>query len=142
MTAPTQVNPSWPALKRGYALWIIVAGVVSMAIAGVVMWLLGADAKSIVVGSIAMGLGVVLSTGPAVVGVKQEYFGMAVLAGSMARMLVCLGIVVVAAITLELPRRPIGLGVGLGLMTSLIAEVMLALLVLSRAERKTEQVTA
>ncbi len=131
-------SPVWPALKRGYALGTGLVGALSMVVCGVVTAVLGGDGQAIVIASVALLLGVVISLSPAILGLKPEVFGMAVLASSMARMIVCLGIVVVAASAMDLPRRPIGLGVGSGLLLALIAEVMLALSVLSRVDRKSE----
>ena len=44
----------------------------------------------------------------------------------------------IAAVAMDLPRKPIGLGVGSGLLLSLIAETMLAMAILARVNRRTE----
>lgn len=139
MTTDTgSTSNAWPALKRGYALGTLVIGALSMLMCGVVIAVLGGDGQAIVVGSAALAVGIALSLAPVIIGVKQDMFGMAVVAASGARMIVALVIVVIATVAMDLPRKPIGLGVGAGLLISLIAETMLAMTILSRVNRKTE----
>lgn len=134
-------KPSWAALQRTYLIGTSIASLAALVIAGLVTSLLGGDSKSIMLGEVALLIGVTISFAPAVIGRKSEIFGMAVLAASIARMLTAMGIVVIAAHTLDLPRKPIGVGVGAGLLLALIAEVILALSILTRAD-SSEHVTA
>lgn len=128
----------WPALKRGYALGTLVIGSLSMLVGGIIIAVLGGDGQAIVVGSSALAIGIALSLAPVIIGVKQDMFGMAVVAASGARMIIALAIVVIATVAMDLSRKPLGLGVGAGLLISLIAETMLAITILSRVSRKTE----
>jgi hypothetical protein len=130
--------PEWPALKRNYALGTVLIGGLAMVLCGAVTAVLGGDGQAIVIASSALAVGLGLSLAPVLVGVRMEGFGMAVVAASGARLLVALGIVVIAAVSMDLPRRPIGLGVGAGLLLSLVAETILAMAILSRVNRKTE----
>lgn len=131
-------TPLWPTLKRNYALGSVLIGSLSMLVAGLVAAVLGGDGQSIgiIAGAMITGMGVSLA--PVIVGVKQEFFGVSVLAAGGARMLIVLAIVMIAAMTLGLENRPIGLGAGAGLLLNLIAETVLAMAILSRVDRKTE----
>lgn len=113
-------------------------GAVSLAASAAVCAYLGGDGQTIVIGALALAVGVLISLAPIIVNVPAHSFGIAVVGASGARMLVAMTVVVIATAVLDLPRRPLGLGVGTGLLMSLIAETLLALAVLSRVNRKTE----
>ncbi len=117
---------------------MVVIGALAMVAAGLISVVLGGDGQAIVIGSSALAVGIGISLAPIIVGVRLEMFGMAVLAASGARMLVVLGIVVAASVVMDLPRKPMGMGVGAGLLLTLIAETMIAMAILSRVNRKTE----
>lgn len=138
MTTNTTPHRTWPSLKRGYALGLVLIGTVAMLASGFITAYLGGDGQAILIGSGALVVGLGISLAPVIVGVKPEMFGMAVLAASGARMLVALGIVMITAMAMDLPRKPIGLGIGAGLLLMLIGESILAMAVVSRVNRKTE----
>jgi hypothetical protein len=134
-------KPNWAALQRTYVIGTSVASLAALVVTGLITALLGGGAKALALGEVALLIGVVISFAPAIIGRNSETFGITVLAASIARMLTVLGIVIIAANVLDIPRRPVGLGVGAGLLLALIAEVMLALSVLSRAD-SSERLTA
>jgi len=138
MTTDSTTPQAWPAMKRGFALGTLLIGAASLLICGLLTAVLGGDGQAIVVGSGALTVGILISLAPVIIGVKMESFGIAVVAASGARMLVALAIVVIASAAMDLPRKPVGLGVGAGLLISLIAETMLAMMILSRVNRRTE----
>ncbi len=127
-------NPSHSPM-RVYIVGTAVASLVAIGVAIAITAALGGDSASITSAAVATIIGSCISFIPVALGTHKvsSSFGMVVLAASMSRMLIALGIVVAAAFTLGLPRAPIGLGVGAGLLIALIAEVTLALSVLSRA---------
>lgn len=122
------------APQRVYLIGTAVASVAAVGIAAGVAAALGGDSRSIGIAAVAVFVGSIASFIPAVLGLSKvnETFGMAVLAASIGRMFVALGIVVIAAVAMDLPRRPIGIGAGAGLLVALMSEVPLALLVLGR----------
>lgn len=131
-------HPSWPSLKRCYAVGMALVGAVSLAVSAAITAYLGGDGQTIVIGASALAVGILISLAPIIINIPTHSFGIAVVAASGARMLVAMAVVVIATAVLDLPRRPLGLGVGAGLLMSLIAETLLALAVLSRVNRKTE----
>jgi hypothetical protein len=126
---------------RVYLIGTGVASLLALVVTGFVTAALGADSRTLATAEAAMLLGCLVSFAPAVVGGKLDIFGMAVLAASVARLLTAMAIVVVASAAMQMPRAPLGVGVGAGLLLALIAEVVLALSVLSRVNAS-ERVTA
>lgn len=128
------MTPAAPAPQRAYLVGTAAASAAAIGIAAGVAAALGGDSRSIGIAAAAVFVGAIASFVPAVLGLSKvnDTFGMAVLAASIGRMFVALGIVTVAAVALDLPRMPIGIGVGAGLLVALMAEVPLALMVLSR----------
>lgn len=135
MLSATSTPPASPAApQRVYLVGTAVASVAAIGIAAGLTAALGGEGKSIGIAALAVFIGSIASFIPAALGLSKvnETFGMAVLAASIGRMFVALGIVVVAAFAMELPRMPIGIGTGAGLLVALMAEVPLALFVLNR----------
>jgi len=126
------------SIKRGYAVATVIVGLLSLAVCGGIAAGLGADGQSMILSLAGLTIGIAIALAPVIIDVKSHSFGMAVVAASGARMLVALAVVMIGTMALDLPRKPIGLGVGAGLLLALVAETILAMSVVSRVNRKTE----
>jgi hypothetical protein len=130
-------DASWQMLRRWYAQGTFLNIAMGLAVAGLAVWGLGGDRRSIAAGLMAMVVGSLATLFPLMLGGTQQRqsFALAVLGGGMARMMLAGLIALVAVVALGLSRQPLVLGVGLALLLMLVLETMLAITVLSRVDR-------
>lgn len=129
---------SWQLLRRWHAqasVWNVVTGVL---ITALMIWLLRgthAGTEPVVIGTLGVLAGAIVGVLGIIIGGQNQpaqSFGLLVLGCGMARMLIAAGVLFIAAATTDLPRRPLGLGVGTGLLIMLVTETFLTVAVLNR----------
>jgi len=129
---------SWQLLRRWHAqasVWNLVAGVLATAL---MIWVLrgpSAVTEPVVIGTLGVLAGAIVGVLGIIIGGQSQpvqSFGLLVLGCGMARMLIAASVLFIAAATTELPRRPLGLGVGTGLLIMLVIETFLTVAVLNR----------
>lgn len=126
-----------PRLQYGIAC--LVAGVVSVVLGVVVARMVGPDVSVGVLWAVGTALAVGVTTCvipmlPSPV-VKPETWGLSVMMASVMRTLLTMGILLFMLEAQGLPRKPVVFGVLAGAFVMMMAEAMVAVLLLSRRDR-------